>query len=207
MPPPWPAVTAIAGIVLFIGGLLYFLYWASKKLEETFHEAARLAKLRPASSALDEQWTVKAAYEGTVDGAPVRMGLGSRIVSAGGTEAFISGVLLESEYPVRLPFDVELRRNAGLVPNNYRHGDPSFAKRCAVSTSDPARTERFLDDAALRESLAQFLKEGQGSALVDSRAVLTVLFDARQSGPAKVVERIRGVASLSKRISERAKRL
>lgn len=204
---PLPAITAVGGIVLFIGGLFYFIYWANKKLEEAFHETARLANLRAVPSGVDDRWKLKAAYEGTVDGARIRLSLGSQVVSAGNTSAPISGVLLESAFSVPLPFEVEMRRNAGLAAKNYRHSDPAFTTQCAIQTDDPARTNRLLDDPALRSSIAAFLKEGQGSALIQKSAAFTVLFDVRQSGPPGTLRRIRSIASLSKQLSDKAKNL
>lgn len=46
-PDPLPAITAVAGIALFVASLFYFVHWAHKRVEEEFHEAARLAEPPP----------------------------------------------------------------------------------------------------------------------------------------------------------------
>jgi hypothetical protein len=84
-------------------------------------------------ASLPGEWTLKAGYEGTVDGAHMRLCLGSKIVSAGNASVPLSGVLLEPDLSTAIPFDIELRRNASVVKRNYRHPDAAFTKRCADS--------------------------------------------------------------------------
>lgn len=196
------ALVGILGVgapVVFIIGLTAWL-WG--KQAQAVRETARIFNLQPLHELTDAHWKIKEGFSGLVERIEVRLGVGERLVMVPHAAAAIQGVLLSALFPQPLGFQIELRRKAGTVKENCKHPDPLFAKACAINTNDERRAQAFLNDPRICARIAQFLKEGLGSAFIDKRGVHTVIFNAQWVGSKGLVPKVRQSVALAKSLAD-----
>ena len=104
--------------------------------------------------------------------------------------------ILRAELEPPLPFPIEVRRNAGLVPSNCIHPDREFSRRCAIQTENPESALRLFASPAAREKAIEFLRDGGGSAILDEGGATTVVFDAQWKGAPAILRRVRDMVAL-----------